>query len=277
MTVVSHGRRSAVRAGGRRSRRSQHSWSGVLRLGHRTEHPVRHRAQVRPMALELVGERRAGQGGSVASSGICMGHASRPRTVTAGSGPVTSRPRHACPWCDRHPIAGAGAASCQELETTTLMTDIPAPGTSRVPSIVPILNPLIRRLLGAGLPFGPNVLLTVRGRRSGEPRTFPVAILELDGRRYVQSPFGEVNWVRNLRAAGEAVVTRGRRPGSGERGRGAAGRRRPDPARCARAVLPLATPGTGRRPVLPPARGRVARRVRRGIAPASDVRAALAT
>jgi hypothetical protein len=71
------------------------------------------------------------------------------------------------------------------------MTDIPAPGTSRVPSIVPILNPLIRRLLGAGLPFGPNVLLTVRGRRTGEPRTFPVAILELDGRRFVQSPFGE--------------------------------------------------------------------------------------
>ena len=90
------------------------------------------------------------------------------------------------------------------------MTDIPAPGTSRVPSIVPILNPLIRRLLGAGLPFGPNVLLTVRGRRSGEPRTVPVAILELDGRRYIQSPFGEVNWVRNLRVAGEAVVTKGR-------------------------------------------------------------------
>jgi deazaflavin-dependent oxidoreductase (nitroreductase family) len=90
------------------------------------------------------------------------------------------------------------------------MTDIPARATSRVPSIVPILNPIIRRLLGAGLPFGPNVLLTVRGRRTGEPRTFPVAILELDGRRYVQSPFGEVNWVRNLRVAGEAVVTRGR-------------------------------------------------------------------
>ena len=139
-----------------------------------------------------------------------MGHAARLRNVTEGSGPVTSGPRHPCPWCDRHSIAGAGAASCHQLETTTLMTDIPAPGTSRVPSIVPILNPLIRRLLGAGLPFGPNVLLTVRGRRSGEPRTFPVAILELDGRRYVQSPFGEVNWVRNLRVAGEAVVTRGR-------------------------------------------------------------------
>jgi deazaflavin-dependent oxidoreductase (nitroreductase family) len=89
------------------------------------------------------------------------------------------------------------------------MSSVQAIGTSRVPSLLPILNPLIRRLIGAGLPFGPNVLLTVRGRTSGLPRTFPVAIVELDGRRYVQSPFGEVNWVRNLRADGAATVSRG--------------------------------------------------------------------
>jgi deazaflavin-dependent oxidoreductase (nitroreductase family) len=91
------------------------------------------------------------------------------------------------------------------------MSDARAVRTSRAPSLVPILNPLIRRLIGAGMPFGPNVLLTVRGRTSGLPRTFPVAIIELDGRRYVQSPFGEVNWVHNLRVAGEAIVTKGRR------------------------------------------------------------------
>jgi deazaflavin-dependent oxidoreductase (nitroreductase family) len=89
------------------------------------------------------------------------------------------------------------------------MSDTHAVRAPSVPSLIPVLNPLIRRLIGAGLPFGPNVLLTVRGRTSGLPRTFPVAILELDGRRFVQSPFGEVNWVRNLRAAGEAVVSRG--------------------------------------------------------------------
>ena len=156
------------------------------------------------------------------------------------------------------------------------MTDIPAPATSRVPSIVPILNPIIRRLLGAGLPFGPNVLLTVRGRRTGEPRTFPVAILELDGRRYVQSPFGEVNWVRNLRVAGEAVVTRGR-----ERETVSAVEVPPEAGGpiLRDALAPffrsrLLAPVAGR--LLPPAPGRVARRVRRGIAPASDVRAALA-
>jgi deazaflavin-dependent oxidoreductase (nitroreductase family) len=54
-------------------------------------------------------------------------------------------------------------------------------------------------------------LLTVRGRKSGQPRTVPLVILERNGRRYLASPYGIVNWVRNLRAAGEATLTRGRR------------------------------------------------------------------
>ena len=91
------------------------------------------------------------------------------------------------------------------------MSTAPAIGTPRVPSIIPLVNRLVRRLLDVGLPFGPNVLLTVRGRMSGRPWTFPVAILEVGERRFVQSPFGEVNWVRNLRASGEAVITKGRR------------------------------------------------------------------
>jgi deazaflavin-dependent oxidoreductase (nitroreductase family) len=56
----------------------------------------------------------------------------------------------------------------------------------------------------AGMPMGPNVLLTVRGRVSGEPRSAPVAVTETDGRRYVIGAYGDVQWVRNLRAAGEA-------------------------------------------------------------------------
>jgi deazaflavin-dependent oxidoreductase (nitroreductase family) len=62
-----------------------------------------------------------------------------------------------------------------------------------------------------GLPAGPNVLLTVRGRRSGRPRTTPVAMLESGDNRYLQASFGDVHWVRNLRAAGEATVTRRKR------------------------------------------------------------------
>jgi deazaflavin-dependent oxidoreductase (nitroreductase family) len=71
-----------------------------------------------------------------------------------------------------------------------------------------LFNPLARRLISAGIPTGaPNVLLTVRGRRSGRPRTVPLAMLQLDGAWFVQACFGETGWVANLRAAGEATVT----------------------------------------------------------------------
>ena len=80
-----------------------------------------------------------------------------------------------------------------------------------IPSIVHTLNPLVRRLLRIGLPMGPNALLTVRGRTSGQPRTFPITPLEANGRRYVFAAFGDVNWVHNLRAAGTGTLQRGRR------------------------------------------------------------------
>jgi deazaflavin-dependent oxidoreductase (nitroreductase family) len=51
--------------------------------------------------------------------------------------------------------------------------------------------------------MGPNVLLTVRGRVSGEPRTAPVAVIEIKGRRFVIGAYGDVHWIRNLRAAGQ--------------------------------------------------------------------------
>jgi deazaflavin-dependent oxidoreductase (nitroreductase family) len=54
--------------------------------------------------------------------------------------------------------------------------------------------------------MGPNVLLTVRGRTTGEPRTAPVAVLEVGGRRWVIGAYGDVHWTRNLRAAGEADI-----------------------------------------------------------------------
>ena len=71
------------------------------------------------------------------------------------------------------------------------------------------IGPLVRFLLRRGL-GEPNVLLIVRGRRSGQPRTTPVAMLELGDRRFVEAAFGEVDWVRNVRASGEAVIRRGR-------------------------------------------------------------------
>jgi deazaflavin-dependent oxidoreductase (nitroreductase family) len=85
--------------------------------------------------------------------------------------------------------------------------------TYRVPSFVRLGNFFTTTLLRAGLKPGNMALLTVRGRKSGLPRTTPVSLLgESDGQRWLIAAFGEVDWVRNLRAAGEASLKRGRRP-----------------------------------------------------------------
>ena len=75
------------------------------------------------------------------------------------------------------------------------------------PAYVRVANPVMRRVIGSGLPSGVNALLTVRGRKSGQPRTTPVAVVRLGGRRWILGAFGEVDWVRNLRAVREATLT----------------------------------------------------------------------
>src|SRR5690242_2958080 len=72
-------------------------------------------------------------------------------------------------------------------------------------------NPIARILLAAGVPLGFNGLITIRGRKSGLPRTTPVAIIAVAGRRWVWAPWGDVQWVRNLRVAGRATITVRRR------------------------------------------------------------------
>ena len=74
------------------------------------------------------------------------------------------------------------------------------------PRWVTCWGPIAKFLLAAGVPLGPNGLITIRGRKSGLPRTTPVAIIKVSGRRWIWAPWGEVQWVRNLRAAGRATI-----------------------------------------------------------------------
>lgn len=69
---------------------------------------------------------------------------------------------------------------------------------------------LLMTLQRAGVRMGTMSLLTVRGRKSGQPHTVPVILVEQDGHRFLVAPYGVVQWVRNLRAAGKATLTRGR-------------------------------------------------------------------
>lgn len=64
-----------------------------------------------------------------------------------------------------------------------------------------VANPLVSRL-------GAATTLAVRGRRSGEWHTVPVNVPEVDGERYVLSPRGVSEWVRNLRVSGTGELRR---------------------------------------------------------------------
>ncbi|WP_031512227.1 nitroreductase family deazaflavin-dependent oxidoreductase [Streptomyces sp. NRRL F-5123] len=61
-----------------------------------------------------------------------------------------------------------------------------------------------------GLPFGPMQLLTVPGRRTGIPRTTPVAPVTIHGATYICQAYPRADWVQNARAAGRGTLTRGR-------------------------------------------------------------------
>ncbi len=65
--------------------------------------------------------------------------------------------------------------------------------------------------MAAGVPMAINGLITIPGRTSGLPRTTGVAIIQAKGRRWVWAPWGDVQWVRNLRAAGRVTITLRRR------------------------------------------------------------------
>jgi deazaflavin-dependent oxidoreductase (nitroreductase family) len=71
-------------------------------------------------------------------------------------------------------------------------------------------NRMLERVLdrGKGPPF--LRLLTIPGRRTGRPRTTPVApVFGGDGAVWLVAAYGETAWVRNLRASGRAELHRG--------------------------------------------------------------------
>jgi deazaflavin-dependent oxidoreductase (nitroreductase family) len=65
------------------------------------------------------------------------------------------------------------------------------------------MSPLTR----VGLAGRHAYLLTVRGRKTGRRYSTPVVLIE-NGERWLVAPYGDVNWVRNARAAGEVEISR---------------------------------------------------------------------
>ena len=75
------------------------------------------------------------------------------------------------------------------------------------------MNRVVSWLASLGLTPSDTVTLEVKGRRTGAVRSTVVTSVEHEGVRYLVSPRGESEWVRNVRAAGgeAAIRRRGRR------------------------------------------------------------------
>jgi deazaflavin-dependent oxidoreductase (nitroreductase family) len=74
-----------------------------------------------------------------------------------------------------------------------------------------VFNRVVAGLTRAGVSVWGSRVLEVPGRRSGEPRRNPVNLLTVDGRRYLVSPRGHTQWVRNLRVSGTGRLWLGHR------------------------------------------------------------------
>src|ERR1700758_1640296 len=73
------------------------------------------------------------------------------------------------------------------------------------------MNKVMMAMQKAGIVAGPVRVLTVPGRKSGEPRSTPATPFTLDASLYVVGGYRNADWVRNARAAGAGTVTRGRK------------------------------------------------------------------
>lgn len=83
--------------------------------------------------------------------------------------------------------------------------------TYRLSPMRRLVNRIMKTALGWGIGPKEMVILTVKGRKSGKLFSTPVSLVEENGQRWLVSPYGEVGWVRNARAAGEVTIRRGRK------------------------------------------------------------------
>jgi deazaflavin-dependent oxidoreductase (nitroreductase family) len=72
------------------------------------------------------------------------------------------------------------------------------------------MNKVLMAATRLGLIKDGPMVLTVVGRKSGQPRSTPITPFEVDGHRYVVGGFPGADWVRNAQANPDAVLVRGK-------------------------------------------------------------------
>lgn len=73
------------------------------------------------------------------------------------------------------------------------------------------MNKVMMAVQRIGIPTGPAMVLTVPGRKSGQPRSTPMTPFEFRDGLYVVAGYPGADWAANARAAGTGTLRRGRR------------------------------------------------------------------
>jgi deazaflavin-dependent oxidoreductase (nitroreductase family) len=72
-----------------------------------------------------------------------------------------------------------------------------------------IVNRILSWLLEHDLGPQNYALLTVPGRKTGNPHTVPVALVVESERKWLVAPYGIADWVKNAEVVGEVTLSRG--------------------------------------------------------------------
>ena len=72
------------------------------------------------------------------------------------------------------------------------------------------VNVLMKPLVRFGIGGKATYLLTTTGRKTGQPRTTPVILVEDADDRWLVSPYGTVAWVYNVRADADVTLRHGK-------------------------------------------------------------------
>ncbi len=81
----------------------------------------------------------------------------------------------------------------------------------RPPRYLKPMNKVMMAVQRLGIPTGPAMVLTVPGRKSGRRRSTPMTPFEFEGGLYVVAGYPGADWAANARAAGNGMLSRGRR------------------------------------------------------------------
>jgi deazaflavin-dependent oxidoreductase (nitroreductase family) len=81
----------------------------------------------------------------------------------------------------------------------------------RPPRYLKPMNKFMMAVQKLGIPTGPAMVLTVPGRKSGQPRSTPMTPFEHDGGLYTVAGYPGSDWAANARAAGSGTLSRGRK------------------------------------------------------------------